>query len=208
MKEVFYEESSFKIKKNSDKVLYFVLKALSIVLFFFAFIWIISNVTSISFSSDKTLATILFVFLPTVLSVVSGVFLIKLSSTFDVDYDYTFVSGTIRIAKVIMDSKRIPIIMFDSSDIDVIGRVGSSTYNRLVVEQGLRVEYVTAKTVADENKSFFYILFYHEGEKKALILECTDTFIKTILNYENKRLLEEEFNKWYILITQPQLNLV
>ncbi len=206
MREVFYEESSVKIKSKLDRLKYYLSMAISIALFFFAFIWFVANVFEINFSASNIIKTILFIFLPPILAVVSGIFLIKLASNIGIDYDYTFISGTIRVAKVIMDSKRVPIISFETSDIEVIGKTNSQTYKKYASITAIKIQELTAKAIADDNKTFFYIIINHEGEKKLLIFECTDTFIKTILNYANKRLLEEDFNKWYTLIMLQQLN--
>lgn len=204
MREVFYEESSSKVKTKTDKLKYYFAMSLAIALFFFAFIWFISNVFEISFSAGNILKTLLFIILPPVLAVVSGIFIIRLASNVGVDFDYTFISGTIKVAKVIMDSKRVPIITFETSDIELIGKTNSQTYENYSRLQGIKIEELTAKSIADDNKAFYYLIVNHESEKKMLIFECTDTFIKTILSYVNKRLLEEDFNKWYILTTQQQ----
>lgn len=194
MREIFYEESSSQIKSKSIKLKYYGCTLLAFALFVFAFFWLIGNFSSIDFSA-KLVNSLLFIVLPCVLLVVSGIFLIKLSSNIGVDYDYTFVTGSIRVAKVIMDSKRVPIISFETSNIEKIGKVESQTYKKLTMDNFIKIEELTAKTFADANKSFFYFLINHEGEKKILIFECTDLFVKHIISFANKHLLEEDFNK-------------
>ena len=194
MREIFYEESSSQIKSSSVKFKYYACTIIGFLLFVFAFFWLIGNFSSIDFTT-KLLSTLLFIFLPCILFVVSGIFLIKLSSNIGVDYDYTFVTGNIRVAKVIMDTKRVHLISFETSDIEKIGKVESNTYKKLTADNFIKVEELTAKTLADANKSFFYFLINHESEKKILIFECTDLFVKHILTFANKHLLEEDFNR-------------
>ena len=96
--------------------------------------------------------------IPLALFLVSGILLGRLKDKFYVDYDYTFISGTIRFSKVIKNIKRKFIVSFDTSDIEKIGKYGSETYKRYSIMPGVKTQILTSNNVAEDNKEFFYIV--------------------------------------------------
>ena len=121
----------------------------------------------------------------------SGILLGRFKDRFYVDYDYTFITGTIRFSKVIKNIKRKHIVSFETSDIEKIGKYGSETFNRYSLMPGIKSVVLTSNSIADENKEFYYIVANVNGEKKIYILECTETFIVNVLKFSKRSVLDE-----------------
>lgn len=106
MQEVFYEESSLLNKEKAALGKYRLLKTFSIisyvlaglvVLMFFYF-YNLENFSVLVFAISVLLRIALFLFF--------GIMLGRMKNSMYVDYDYTYVSGSIRISKIIRKIKR------------------------------------------------------------------------------------------------------
>ena len=122
----------------------------------------------------------------------SGIILGKIKNKFYVDYDYTFVTGSIRISKVIANVKRRHIISFETSQIEMIGKYDSDTFNKYNSMPGLSKQIFTSNVSPDNGKDFYYIVV-NSASKYLFVLECTETFIVQILKFAGKSILEKDF---------------
>ncbi len=201
MQELFYEESANVINQSSAKRKYITFKILSIIFYVLTFFWFvfIFNFVECNVIEDgvekSNLFEVLFSWIIFAILLFTGVVFTIIKNKCYVDYDYTFITGTIRIAKVINQAKRRLVLKFDTVNIEKIGRYESLTYNKYLLISDIKKKILTQNSVAGKNKGFYYIVANVDGEKYLLVLECTALFISNVLKYSYKYVLEEEFNK-------------
>ncbi len=192
MREVFYEESSKIQHVKSAKTKYNAFKVMSIISWILLAIWIYIVIFTFDFGAGNIIINILFAVLPAASFIASGIVLGRLKNKFYVDYDYTFVTGEVRISKVIKEIKRRPVMKFSTSAIEKLGKYGSETYETYSKMQGVKRIILTSNVSPDDEKDFYYLVVNLE-EKKLLILECTETFIVNILKFANKSIVEKDY---------------
>ncbi len=200
MRELFYEESA-KIapeKEKSEIRKFNTYRILSIIFYVFAGIWFLLVYFTLDtrvFTEGNLFLAILFVVMPFILFIGCGILFGLFKKKFFVEYDYTFVSGSFRIAKVIKNYKRKPILMFDASNIERLGKYDSETYQKYESMPGIKKLILTSNKYAQEDKDFYYLVVNVEGEKKLLIIESTKTLLINILQFAKRTILEEGFGK-------------
>ena len=192
MQEVFYEETAAVQSTGSAKTKYYIVKTLSVVSYTIAIIWLIISVMFFP-TQGNVLINILFAAIPFVLFLASGIVLGKMKDKLYVDYDYTFVSGSIRFSRVIKNVKRKGILKFDTSNIERIGRYGSDTFERYILAREKKKMILTSNQTPDDGKSFYYIVANVGGIKYIFVLECTETFISYVIRYSNRTVIEDGF---------------
>lgn len=195
MKEIFYEESSMVNNVKSATVKYNIFKGVSIGSYVFMVLWIIFFFSFATFDSENPNwigLIILFIF-PFALFLVSGILFGRMKNKLYVDYDYTFVTGSIRIAKVIKNTKRKFLFKFDTAAIEKIGKYGTNTYNKYKSMPGVSEIILTLNETPGDGKDFYYIVAVVNGDKKLMVFDCTELFIVNVLKFTNKGVLEEEF---------------
>ena len=194
MQEVFYEESARTLDDKGATRKYNIVRILSILSYVFLFLWIF-----ISFNfyglSGLIVFDILFILIPAVMFFLTGFFLGKAKNKLYVDYDYTFVTGSIRISTVIKNIKRKFLFSFETSDIEKLGKYGSELFSKYEQMPGIKKKILTSNNSPEEGKSFYYVVANVNSDKHLLILECTDMFIVNIIKFSNKTILDEEFVK-------------
>lgn len=201
MQEVFYEESVDTHNQASAKRKYLVYKIFSIISAVFAFIAILNVLFGIPIDEEVgfTTATIIALVVWLVIAalmIVLAVMLARKKHAFFLSYDYTFVSGDLRISKVFNNRRRKHLYNIPTDRIIKIGRVGSDSYEKLKKSPDVKEDILTPNTEADEDKEFFYIHAQTNVGKKILVLECRQQLLFTVIRYMNKpNILETEFNK-------------
>ncbi len=192
MREIFYEESSEIQNKKSATTKYNIFKAISIASYVMLVLWVLIVFIAYDFSGN-IIVHLIIVLVPTMLFFLSGFFIGRLKNRFYIDYDYTFVTGSIRIAKVIKNYRRRAVIKFDCSSIEKLGKYGSETFFKYEKLPGINKQILTSNYTASDGKEFYYLVVNIEGAKKLLVLECTETFMVNILKFSNKSIVEEDF---------------
>ena len=61
--------------------------------------------------------------------------------------------------------------------------------------QGISKLILTSNYTASEGKDFYYIVANVDGDKKLLVLECTEMLIVNILKFSSKTILDEDYVK-------------
>lgn len=205
MQEVFYEESASLLNEKPAKFRYNLLTIVGVIcilsaVFAIIMIWLAFSVPvnaedMQSFVVKDFLLSLLPLFILFVLMVVGSVLLFKKRHSVYVSYDYTFVTGELRICKVIHNRKRKLLYKLSDERLIKIGRVGSESYKKLKASPDNKEDILTPNEEAAEGKEFFYIQASTNVGKKILVLECRQQMISTILRYMNKNILESEFNR-------------
>lgn len=194
MKEFFYEESAVIQDEKSAKIKYYTFKIMSILSYVIMSLWIILVIYGYEFSSNIIL-DIVIVLIPFAMFLTSGILLGKFKNRFYVDYDYTLVTGSLRFSKVIKNYKRKFLISFEASQIEKLGEYGSSICDKYLSMPNVTKLILTSNTTPSEEKNFYYLVVNTDGDKKLLVLECTEKFIAYIMQFANKLILDEEFVK-------------
>ena len=118
--------------------------------------------------------------------------LFKMKNRFNVSYDYIFVSGELRIAKVINVNKRKLVARIQAEDIIQLGDVDNSAYNNFSADPNIKTVLCTSNAEASEGKFFMYILVADNG-KKLYVLECREELLVNILKFVKRTTLESDY---------------
>ena len=116
----------------------------------------------------------------------------KWKMRFNVSYDYAFVSGELRISRVININKRKLVARIDCEEMIQIGDVDNPSYERLSSDPATKSVICTSNNVASEGKFFMYILANHDG-KKIFVLECRETLLLNLLKFVKRTVLESDY---------------
>lgn len=192
MQEIFYEESATLQNQKNEVVKFTIFNVLSILFFVFLGAWLFLVVFGYVLTSN-ILLDIIFIIIPCASFIALGILFTKIKNRYCNDYDYTFISGTVRISKVIRNVKRRFIIEFATKEIEKLGKINSHTYEKFEKYPNIKKLILTSNNTPSENKDFYYIVIHNCGEKKLLVIECTNNFIINILRFSNKSILDDEF---------------
>lgn len=187
MREVFYEEASFIKNKKTAAFKYNLCVYSSIIAFILGAFFAITGF--VMFSS--ILEIVLFI-APALPLFVFGAICIKIKNKRYSEYDYTFVTGSIRFSKVVKEIKRYGIAMFDTTSIINVGRKESRSYEKYKEMTDVKVYNLCANETPSENCEFFYIYTIFEGNRTIFLLDCTEKFIAHILQFTRKEIFERD----------------
>lgn len=190
MNEVYYEETAIIKNEKSARIKYNLFKTLSIISYTLIFFWIFIFLTT--FAHINVIIDIITFIIPAFIFALIGRLFGKTKNKYYVEYDYTFVSGSIRIAKVIKGIKRKFLLEFDCYAIEKIGTYGSKTFDAYEKMPGTRLEILTSNDVPVDGKDFYYIVANINAEKIIFIFECTKNFMVNVLKFSKKTVLEKE----------------
>ncbi len=193
MQEIFYEESSRVINEKSEKIKYNFLLGAGIVCFVLSFVWLLICYYVYDTTKASVLANVILVALPFLVLFVCGILCYKFKNKFCVEYDYTFVTGSVRIAKVVKSVRRFPLYSFECKQIEKVGKFASDTYFNLSANPNVDKDVLVSNVDKSNEKDFFYLYLTLSGEKKLLILECSEKFISYILKFAGKNILEDNY---------------
>lgn len=203
MKEIFYEESAMVQNEKSAARKFNTCKIVSIIFYvlmvFYLFLMInplfatIATIREEGGGAGSIIFNVIYFVLPLLFLFFSGFVFGRLKNKLYVDYDYTFVSASIRISKVIKNYKRKFILKFDYSAIEKLGKYGSESYLQYEKMPGIKKLILTSNSNPSEGKQFYYLVINHEDAKKLLVLECTELFIVNILKFANRFIIEKDF---------------
>ena len=118
--------------------------------------------------------------------------LFKMKNRFNVSYDYAFVSGELRIAKVVNVNKRKLVARIQSEDIVQLGDVDNTAFDGLRADPNTKTILCTSNDEAEEGKFFMYILVNDNG-KKLYVLECRELLLMHMLKFVKRTTLESDY---------------
>ena len=193
MQEVFYEESSLLNKEKAALGKYRLLKTFSIISYVLAGLVVLMFFYFYNLENFSVLVFAISVLLPIALFLFFRIMLGRMKNSMYVDYDYTYVSGSIRISKIIRKIKRKNILKFEAGDIVQMGKYGSESYEKLEKSPGIKKMILTSNQTPSDGCDFFYLQVNTEGSNKLLIFDCSEKFMATILRYSNKTILEKDY---------------
>ena len=184
--DVFYEESSSVHNSTKGAKKYKILHAISIVFLTLGIIGLVLG----------------FYFIPLELWIIWGLFcawffvawflLRRWKMRVNVSYDYCFVSGELRISRVINVNKRKLVARFESEDIIQLGDVDNPSYDRFTSDPSTKTVICTSNDMPAKGKFFMYILANYNG-KKLFVLECREELLMNILKFAKRNKLESDY---------------
>ena len=121
------------------------------------------------------------------------VMLYMLKKRVNISYDYTFVSGELRIAKVFNINRRKLVVRIDAAEILQLGDVDNESYDRLRADPGIKQEVVTPNEEPSEGKFFMYVLIGGSNGRKMYVLECREELLVNILKFAKRGTRESEY---------------
>lgn len=193
MQDIFYEESARIVNEKSEKFKYYlflIFAALSIIA---SVIWFLVVYFYFDLTKGNLTVNIILIVLPFLIFIISAIVCFRIKNNFYVEYDYTFISGSVRIDKVIKNVKRKPLYCFESKNVVKLGKFGSDEYFKLSANPDIEQDYLTSNNTVGEGKDLFYLCINLSGNKKLLILECTEQFCSYILKFAGRNILEENY---------------
>ncbi len=164
---------------KNQRIFYFIFKVLKIIFILFA---ILSAIYAF-FVSNFVWLVVLFFFL---IAFIIGL----IQEKFYNFYDYFFCDEEIKFAKVINNKKRRLIIKFKVSDINKIGFVTSSDFNKYEFIENYKKVYAKSKLLDETN---LYYAININGENKLIITSYHERFLSYILKKATNKILDGEF---------------
>lgn len=183
--DVFYEESSIAKNEAKGKRKYKIAHILSNV---FLVIGILLLFFTLNIPVD---GIILWLFICSWFFVCWFV-LFKIKNRFNVNYDYTFVSGELRIVKVFNVNKRKLLVKLQPDDIIQLGDVDNTSFDNLRADPNTKMVFCSANDEPSEDKFFMYILANDNG-KKLYVLECREVLLMHMLRFLKRTTLESDY---------------
>ena len=187
--DVFYEESALVHNSAKKQRRYNILTAFSTVFLVLAILWIIIGFYTVDVTS---IANWLFWgFICTWLFM--AWFLLRMwKMRINVSYDYVFVSGELRISKVINVNKRKLVARIDCEDMIQFGDADNPSFDRFRSDPKVKTVICTSNDQAADDKFFMYILAEYNG-KKLFVLECRELLLMNMLKFAKRNKLESDY---------------
>ena len=183
--DVFYEESSIAKNEKAGKNKYRIFHVLSNV---FLAIGIFCIIFTFYVPLD---ALVLWLFI-CLWFFVCWFILYKLKNRFNVSYDYTFVSGELRIVKVFNVNKRRLAVKIQAEDIVQLGDATNASFENLRSDPNTKLVFCAANDQPTEDKFFMYILANTNG-RILYVLECREVLLMHILRFVKRTTLESDY---------------
>ena len=193
MREIHYEETSRVNNEVKTNKRYKITMGVSYGSLVVGIFWLVFFINFCDFSKMHPSNVLLFIvelmfwILPIIIFIVLFIIFRKIGKKTYVEYDYSFLSGEVRVAKVPKNSYRKGVIRFQASSIDRIGKKDSKSYENFSSMPGVKKLKLTVNSLPSEGCSFYYMLIRHEGIKKLLIFDCSELFIANVLKFCNAR---------------------
>ena len=198
--DVLYEESAVDQNMHVNAKKYNALHYISIVAILigcvFAF-WTFLSIPTGNFSEsdeayNEQLAYCIMQLLVSLLFFSFWFVLTKWKARYNVSYDYLFVSGDLRISKVVGNRRHKLLANIDCQDILQIGDVENEDFTRLKADPNTKLVVCTSNQVPADDKFFMYVLASYDG-KKLFVLECRETLLSHILKFTRHGVLERDY---------------
>lgn len=111
----------------------------------------------------------------------------------NVSYDYTFVSGELRIAKVFNVNRRKFLYRVESEDILQLGDVECDSYDRIKADPSNKTIVCTSNSAPAEGKFFMYIHCVAASGRTLYVLECRETLLVHMLKFVKRGTLAPDY---------------
>ncbi len=194
--DAFYEESAINANAAKESKKYKILNIISYVFLFLAIILLIMALFNMPIGGGEgagaawTLFS--FIFFQGLLFLSLWFAFYKMKSRYNVNFDYCFVSGELRISKVININKRKLITRIDCEDMIQVGDIDNPSYDRFRSDPMTKEVICTPNVQPAEGKFFMYVLANYNG-KKLYVLECREMLLMNIMKFAKRSVLESDY---------------
>lgn len=120
-------------------------------------------------------------------------FLRQIKKRINVSYDYTFVSGELRIAKVFNVNRRKFLYRISPENVLQVGDMDSDSYERLRLDPAIKQIVCTPNYTPQEGKFFLYIQTAENTGRKLYLLECREELLVNILRFVKRGTLATDY---------------
>ncbi len=185
--DIFYEESAVSRNTKNESRKYKTIQIMSYILLTIGFILTVfgCGIFNVKDFFIWVLTFCLWFFL-------SGFLLARFKNRYNASYDYAFVSGELRIARVINTTKRKSVARLQPDDMLQIGDVENTAFEGLRADPNVKLVLCTPNAEPAEGKFFMYILAAYNG-KKLFVLECKEELLANILKFVKRTTLESDY---------------
>lgn len=187
--DVFYEESALVHNSEKKQKKYNVLTVISTIFLVLGILWIIIGFYTV----DVTLLGdwIIWGFICVWLFLCW--FMLRMwKMRINVSYDYAFVSGELRVSKVINVNKRKLVARIDCEDMIQFGDAENPSFERFRSDPNIKTVLCTSNDEPEVGKFFMYVLAEYNG-KKLFVLECRELMLMNILKFARRNKLESDY---------------
>lgn len=122
-----------------------------------------------------------------------AVCLFLLKKRVNINYDYTFVSGELRIVKVFNVNKRKLVTRIEAENILQLGDIETESYTRLASDPMNKQVICTPNDTPREGKFFLYAHVSEPIGKRLYILECREELLVNILHFVKRGTLASDY---------------
>ncbi len=187
--DVFYEESAIATNSNKKQKKYKVLSVFSGIFLILAIFW---GVVAFGFITPTIIGD--WIFWGMILAwLLTAWYLLRMwKMRINVSYDYAFVSGELRISKVININRRKLVARIDCEEMIQFGDVDNPSFERFRNDPNVKTVLCTANDIAPEGKFFMYILAEYNG-RKLFVLECRELLLMNMLKFAKRNKLESDY---------------
>lgn len=202
--DVLYEESAVNANAakgekryrifNIFSVFFGVLAAIFGVLFLYSLLAVLFSLGSLtSEQRAKSIGSLIFYFLIFTLFVAPWLAFRMLKKHTNVSYDYTFVSGELRISKVFNVNRRKFLYKIDAVAIQKMGDVDSASFERTVADPSVKQIVCTPNDYPSEGKFFLYVATSESVGRRVYVLECREELLINMLKFVKRGILESDY---------------
>lgn len=185
--DIFYEESSLPRNSKKGATMYTICHIASL------FFYILGAILAVfGFFSAISIPNLIFNLLMAASQIGFGFLLGWFKKRFNVSYDYCFVSGELRVSKVININKRKLVARVDCEDMIQFGDVDNPSFGRFRSDPATKTVLCTSNDVPADGKFFMYVLAEYNG-KKLFVLECREELLMNILKFAKRNKLESDY---------------
>lgn len=182
MKEEFYETSVGPERLRSQKVFYILYK----VLFVIALIIFIGAVYFWLLTADTGFVIIM------AFCLFFGAISFVLKRRLYLFYDYTYISGEVRVIKVINGRVRRRVIVFDAKDVKQVGKTTSESFKKLADTKSIR-KIVATPNGLNASAQLYYVYAVINGQETLIVLECEEKLLAFIVSTRGKDIIEKDY---------------
>lgn len=111
----------------------------------------------------------------------------------NLSYDYTFVSGEIRVAKVFNINRRKFLFRVSHEEMLQVGDVDSESYERIKADPMTKEVICTSNMIPAAGKFFMYIHCTDAVGRKLYVLECREEMLVQILKFAKRGTLAPDY---------------
>ncbi len=190
--DVFYEESATPTNAAKNQKKYTFCNVGTLIFLVLAVIFSILAFLFIPVGKEASPAMMIFFLMNAGFFWLLWFLLGKIKKGINISYDYTFVSGELRIIRVFNINKRKKLDVIDCEEMLQIGDTDNPSYDRLASAPDTKTIFCTANPEPAEGKFFMYILV--GGQSKTLyVLECREMLLMQILKFARRSVLESDY---------------